>query len=134
MADFTQLSRMARLFSRLSPGLEVKPLLAELKERVVEELDYRLEADAQRTFATAYAGDPLIAVPRVVASAPKIVVSEWMDGTPLSRIIASGSAEQRDRPARCWRRCTIPRPNGRGCCTRTRTPGTSACSPTAASV
>jgi predicted unusual protein kinase regulating ubiquinone biosynthesis (AarF/ABC1/UbiB family) len=97
MADFTQLSRMARLFSRMSPGLEIKPLLAELKERVVEELDYRLEADAQRAFAAAYAGDPEIAVPRVVASAPKVVVSEWMDGTPLSRIIASGSGADRDR-------------------------------------
>src|SRR3954451_25099804 len=58
LADFTQLSRMARLFARLSAGLEVKPLLAELKDRVVEELDYRLEADAQRAFAAAYADDP----------------------------------------------------------------------------
>lgn len=94
--DFTQLSRMARLFSRLSPGLEVKPLLAELRERVLEELDYTLEANSQRAFAAAYADDPDIAVPRVVASAPKAVVTEWMDGTPLSRIIASGTKQQRD--------------------------------------
>jgi predicted unusual protein kinase regulating ubiquinone biosynthesis (AarF/ABC1/UbiB family) len=97
MADFTQLSRLAWLFGRLSPGLEVKPLLAELKERVLEELDYSLEADAQRQFAAAYADDPDIAIPRVVASAPKAIVTEWMDGTPLSRIIASGTTEQRDR-------------------------------------
>ena len=97
LADFTQLSRMARLFGRLSPGLEVKPLLAELKERVLEELDYGMEADAQRAFAAAYADDPDIAIPRVVASAPKAMISEWMDGTPLSRIIASGTTEQRDR-------------------------------------
>jgi predicted unusual protein kinase regulating ubiquinone biosynthesis (AarF/ABC1/UbiB family) len=97
MADFTQLSRMARLFARISPGLEVKPLLAELKDRVLEELDYSLEADAQRAFATAYADDPHIAVPRVVASAPKAMVTEWLDGTPLSRIIAGGTTEQRDR-------------------------------------
>jgi predicted unusual protein kinase regulating ubiquinone biosynthesis (AarF/ABC1/UbiB family) len=97
IADFTQLSRMARLFARMSPGLEIKPLLAELKERVLEELDYTLEADAQRAFAAAYAGDPEIAVPRVVASAPKAMVTEWMDGTPLSRIIVSGTVDQRDR-------------------------------------
>ena len=97
MADFTQLSRMARLFARISPGLEIKPLLAELKERVVEELDYGLEADAQRAFAAAYAGDSEIAIPRVVASAPKAMVTEWLDGTPLSRIIASGTSEERDR-------------------------------------
>jgi predicted unusual protein kinase regulating ubiquinone biosynthesis (AarF/ABC1/UbiB family) len=97
MADFTQLSRFAKLFSIISPGLDVKPLLAELKARVSEELDYTLEADAQRQFATAYADDAEIVVPRVVASAPKVVVSEWLDGTPLSRIIAGGTQEQRDR-------------------------------------
>ncbi|HEY7049193.1 MAG TPA: AarF/UbiB family protein [Jatrophihabitantaceae bacterium] len=96
MADFTQLARFARLFSRLSPGLEIKPLLAELRERVLEELDYNLEADAQRTFAAAYAGDAEIAIPRVVASAPKVIVTEWIDGTPLSQIIAHGSKPQRD--------------------------------------
>jgi predicted unusual protein kinase regulating ubiquinone biosynthesis (AarF/ABC1/UbiB family) len=96
MADFTQLSRLARLFARLSPGLDVKPLLSELKERVAEELDYRLEADAQRGFAAAYEGDDMIRVGRVVASAPKVIVTEWLEGTQLSAIIASGSTAQRD--------------------------------------
>jgi predicted unusual protein kinase regulating ubiquinone biosynthesis (AarF/ABC1/UbiB family) len=96
IADFTQLARFARLFSRLSPGLEIKPLLAELRERVLEELDYNLEADSQRAFAAAYAGDPEIAVPRVVASAPKVIVTEWIEGTPLSQLIAHGDEQQRD--------------------------------------
>jgi predicted unusual protein kinase regulating ubiquinone biosynthesis (AarF/ABC1/UbiB family) len=39
------------MFSSLTPGLDVKPLLAELEKRVAEELDYRLEAESQRTFA-----------------------------------------------------------------------------------
>jgi predicted unusual protein kinase regulating ubiquinone biosynthesis (AarF/ABC1/UbiB family) len=97
MADFRQLSRLAWLFARMSPGLEVKPLLAELKERVLEEIDYSLEADSQRAFAAAYADDPDIAIPRVVASAPKAIVTEWLEGTPLSRIIANGTAPERDR-------------------------------------
>jgi predicted unusual protein kinase regulating ubiquinone biosynthesis (AarF/ABC1/UbiB family) len=97
MADLNQLARFARLFAALFPGLDVKPLIAELKARVVEELDYGLEADAQRAFAAAYAGDPEIVVPRVVASAPKVIVSEWLEGTPLSKIIANGTREQRDR-------------------------------------
>jgi predicted unusual protein kinase regulating ubiquinone biosynthesis (AarF/ABC1/UbiB family) len=97
MADLTQLSRLAWLFARMSPGLEVKPLLAELKERVLEELDYTLEAQSQRDFAAAYADDPEIAIPRVVASAPKAIVTEWLDGTPLSRIIAGGTPDERDR-------------------------------------
>src|SRR3954451_1676542 len=96
MADLTQLSRMGWLFARMSPGLDVKPLLAELRERVLEELDYTLEADAQRAFAAAFADDPQIAVPRVVASAPKAVVSEWMAGRPLASIIVGGTQEERD--------------------------------------
>jgi predicted unusual protein kinase regulating ubiquinone biosynthesis (AarF/ABC1/UbiB family) len=97
MADFTQLSRLAWLFAKMSPGLEVKPLLAELKARILEEIDYSLEAQAQRAFAAAYADDPDIAVPRVVASAPKAIVTEWLEGTPLATIIAGGTTEQRDR-------------------------------------
>ncbi|MGY2004726.1 ABC1 kinase family protein [Blastococcus sp. SYSU DS1024] len=100
MSDLNQLARFARLFAAVFPGLDVKPLIAELKARVVEELDYGLEADAQRAFAAAYAGDAEIAVPRVVASAPKVIVSEWLEGTPLSRIITSGSREERDRAGR----------------------------------
>jgi predicted unusual protein kinase regulating ubiquinone biosynthesis (AarF/ABC1/UbiB family) len=96
MADLTQLTRLAWLFARMSPGLDVKPLLAELRERVLEELDYTLEADAQRAFAAAFADDPDIAVPRVVASAPKVMVSEWMPGRPLSSIIADGTPSERD--------------------------------------
>ena len=97
ISDFTQLSRLGRLFGVLMPGLEVKPLLDELRDRVAEELDYRREAESQRAFAAAYAGDPDIYVPPVVAGTDHVLVTEWMDGTPLSRIISDGSKEQRDR-------------------------------------
>jgi predicted unusual protein kinase regulating ubiquinone biosynthesis (AarF/ABC1/UbiB family) len=97
ISDFTQLSRAGRLFGVLMPGLEVKPLLDELRDRVAEELDYRLEAGSQQAFADAYAGDPDIYVPPVVAATDHVLVSEWMDGTPLSKIISDGTKEQRDR-------------------------------------
>jgi predicted unusual protein kinase regulating ubiquinone biosynthesis (AarF/ABC1/UbiB family) len=95
--DFTQLSRLGRLFSVLMPGLDVKPLLDELRKRVAEELDYRLEAASQEAFADAYADDPDFLVPRVVEATDHVLVSEWMSGTPLSKIIADGSVEQRNR-------------------------------------
>jgi predicted unusual protein kinase regulating ubiquinone biosynthesis (AarF/ABC1/UbiB family) len=97
ISDFTQLSRAGRLFGVLMPGLEVKPLLDELRDRIAEELDYRLEARSQQAFADAYAGDPGIYVPPVVAATDHVLVSEWMDGTPLSKIISDGTKEQRDR-------------------------------------
>ena len=119
MSDLNQLARFARLFAALFPGMDVKPLIAELKARVVEELDYGLEADAQRAFAAAYAGDPQIVVPRVVASAPKVMVSEWIDGTPLSKIIASGTPRgARPRRAAAGRAALLRPPAGRAAARR----------------
>jgi len=97
ISDFNQLSRFARLFGTLMPGLDAKPLLAELRDRVAEELDYRLEAAAQEAFAAAYAGDPDVCVPRVVYVSDHVLVSEWLDGIPLAAIIAGGTTAQRNR-------------------------------------
>ena len=97
LSDFNQLSRAGMLFAVLMPGLDVKPMLDELRERLAEELDYHKEAESQRGFASAYAGDPEIFVPGVVTAADHVLVSEWMDGTPLSRIISDGTKAQRDR-------------------------------------
>jgi predicted unusual protein kinase regulating ubiquinone biosynthesis (AarF/ABC1/UbiB family) len=96
LSDFNQLSRVARLFAVLMPGLEVRPLLDELRARVAEELDYHLEAESQHAFAVAYADDPDIFVPDVVADTSHVLITEWMDGTPLSKIISDGSQEERD--------------------------------------
>ncbi|HWC80602.1 MAG TPA: AarF/ABC1/UbiB kinase family protein [Pseudonocardiaceae bacterium] len=99
LADLRQLQRFSRLFQALVPGADVKPLLAELRDRMVEELDYRAEADNERVFAEVFdPGDPQarIVVPRVVASAPKVMVTEWFTGTPLARIIREGTAAERN--------------------------------------
>src|SRR5271155_5419207 len=81
----------------LMPGLEVRPVLDELRERVTEELDYTMEAASQRAFAAAYRDDPDIYVPGVVAGTSHVLVSEWLDGTPMSKVISDGSKEDRDR-------------------------------------
>ena len=134
MADLTQLTRLAWLFGRISPGLDVKPLLAEIKERVLEELDYTLEADAQRAFAAAFADDPDIAVPRVVASAPK-VDRHRVDGRHAAVVDHRLRHPGRARPRRLAAGAAAllaPR-RGPGCCTPTRTRATSGCCPTAGS-
>ncbi|SEK30272.1 ABC1 kinase family protein [Streptacidiphilus jiangxiensis] len=100
LSDLTQLSRVARLIGPLIPGLDVKPLIAELRNRVTEELDYALEAESQAVHAEEFAGDPEIRVPAVVHYADQVLVTEWLEGVPLSEIIASGTQEQRDRAGR----------------------------------
>ncbi len=97
VADLNQLDRLGRVVGSWIPGLDVKPLLTELKDRVAEELDYGLEADAQRRFAAAYRDDPEIVVPDVVAHGGNVLVGEWLEGTPLSRTITGGTPAERDR-------------------------------------
>jgi predicted unusual protein kinase regulating ubiquinone biosynthesis (AarF/ABC1/UbiB family) len=98
-SDLRQLSRMTRLMQPLAPGLELKPLVAELRDRMEEELDYRDEAASQRVFAEAFDGDERVRVPRVLASAPKAMVSEWVDGRKLSDVIRVGTQDERDAAA-----------------------------------
>ncbi|GGR29345.1 ABC1 kinase family protein [Streptomyces roseolus] len=97
LSDLAQLGMFARLLGPLVPGIEVKPLIAELRERVSEELDYALEARAQREHAEVFADDPDVVVPEVVHQAEQVLVTEWMDGIPLAEVIAEGGQEQRDR-------------------------------------
>ncbi|MFC6885652.1 ABC1 kinase family protein [Actinomadura yumaensis] len=113
MSDFNQISRLSRLITPLFPGIEVKPVVADLKRRLEKELDYDDEARAQTAFHDAYAGDPDFLVPAVVAQSGNVLVTEWLDGTPLSKVISEGTREERDRaglllfrfilsgPARC---------------------------------
>ncbi|MBZ4322323.1 ABC1 kinase family protein [Streptomyces huiliensis] len=97
LSDLTQLGRFARLLGPLVPGMDIKPLITELRDRVSEELDYGLEARAQAAHAREFAGDPDVVVPDVVHHTDQVLVTEWLEGVPLSEVIADGTKEQRDR-------------------------------------
>jgi predicted unusual protein kinase regulating ubiquinone biosynthesis (AarF/ABC1/UbiB family) len=96
-SDLRQLARVARGLGPLVPGLDVKPLIAELQTRAVEELDYDLEAEAQEVFAAKFRGDPDIVVPDVVTAHGTVLVTEWLPSTAsLARVIREGTPEERD--------------------------------------
>lgn len=95
-ADLKTMQRMVSVFKQLSPGADVQGVVDELIERTEMELDYRLEADNQRAFAKAYHNHPHFVVPHIVASAPKVVVAEWIEGIPLAQIIRTGTQDQRN--------------------------------------
>jgi len=95
-ADLKTLQRMIGVVKQLAPGADVQGVVDELIERAEMELDYRLEANNQRAFAKAYEGNPHFLVPHIVASAPKVVIQEWIDGTPMAEIVRNGTVEQRD--------------------------------------
>ncbi|MGI5437651.1 ABC1 kinase family protein [Streptomyces shenzhenensis] len=97
LSDLRQLSRFAGLLGPLIPGMDVKPLIAELRDRVSEELDYGLEAQAQQAHAEEFADDPDVVVPAVVHQYDQVLVTEWIEGIPLAEVITDGTQEQRDR-------------------------------------
>jgi predicted unusual protein kinase regulating ubiquinone biosynthesis (AarF/ABC1/UbiB family) len=102
-SDLKQLGRLARTFGAVVPGVDIKPLVEELQARVVEELDYDLEADAQRRFAAEFEGDPDFVVPPVVDGSGRVLVSEWLDSpASLARMIAEGTQEERDHYGRLY--------------------------------
>jgi predicted unusual protein kinase regulating ubiquinone biosynthesis (AarF/ABC1/UbiB family) len=102
-SDLRQLGRVARLLAVFGTLTDATGLVAELSERLAEELDYRLEADNQRAYAAAFAGDPLVVVPAVLHATEKVLVTAWLEGEPLSARIhdASLSRERRDRIGAC---------------------------------
>jgi predicted unusual protein kinase regulating ubiquinone biosynthesis (AarF/ABC1/UbiB family) len=83
-SDLRQIGRLSKVFAPLAGGMDVTPLVDELTARVTEELDYTLEAASQQQAATGFAGSQEFYVPLVLASTPKVMVSEWVEGAPLS--------------------------------------------------
>ncbi len=100
LSDLAQVSRVGRMAAGWIPGLDIKPILAELQARVAEELDYSLEAQAQAQFAAAFADDETFAIPKVVKSTEHLVIGEWLEGVALSKLIANGDKPSRDLGAR----------------------------------
>ncbi len=96
LSDLAQVSRVAKVATAWIPGIEINPILEELRGRMAEELDYRLEASNQKAFAKAYARDKVIAVPKLVAGSERVLISEWLEGQPLSQIIRDGDRAARD--------------------------------------
>ncbi len=95
-ADMQNAGMIMRLAKALAPGLDAKAVAAELKERVLEELDYEYEAQNQRAFARGYRDHPFIYVPDVVTrlSRGRVLVSEWVDGVGFDAVEALPQAEQ----------------------------------------
>ncbi|WP_309647927.1 AarF/ABC1/UbiB kinase family protein [Nocardioides sp.] len=96
-ADLRQLARLAKTIGPLFPGIDIKPLVEEVQARAEDELDYRLEAEAQRRFAEVFRDDPDIVIPDVVAQGEAVLITEWLDSdSSLARIIKEGTTEERD--------------------------------------
>jgi predicted unusual protein kinase regulating ubiquinone biosynthesis (AarF/ABC1/UbiB family) len=97
-ADLNNSDFLVRLMGMLFPGLEPGPLVEELRARLTEEVDYRLEADNQKLFADFYRGHPFIHVPDVVdeLSTGRVLTTELAPGARLHEVAHEWSQAERD--------------------------------------
>ncbi len=96
----------AMLSSFTLKGLDTKALVDELRARMLEELDYHLEARNQTEFADFYAGHPFVRIPAVVPelSARRVITSEWVDGLPFASFMERATPQARQRAGEIiWR-------------------------------
>jgi predicted unusual protein kinase regulating ubiquinone biosynthesis (AarF/ABC1/UbiB family) len=80
-------------------NLDVKALVDELRARMADELDYRIEARSQAEFAARFRGHPFIRVPDVIPerSTRRVLTSEWVDGQRWSELLVDGAPGLRQR-------------------------------------
>jgi predicted unusual protein kinase regulating ubiquinone biosynthesis (AarF/ABC1/UbiB family) len=97
-SDMRNLGLVGPIIKRLAPGLDTGALLAELRERISDELDYELEAQHQRRLERLFRGHPHVRLPRVHTglSTRRVLVTEYIEGLGSNEIKRLGDAE-RDR-------------------------------------
>jgi predicted unusual protein kinase regulating ubiquinone biosynthesis (AarF/ABC1/UbiB family) len=87
-ADLRNAGTIVRLARAIAPGLDAKAIAEEIRERMMEELDYEYEAQNQRIFSRAYRDHPFIYVPEVLTriSRRRVLVTEFVEGIGFDAI------------------------------------------------
>jgi predicted unusual protein kinase regulating ubiquinone biosynthesis (AarF/ABC1/UbiB family) len=96
--DLRNVQLLFPLVKRLAPGLDVKALATELRERIADELDYEVEAQHHRAMARGWRGHPFVYVPPVDTnlSRRRVLVTEYIEGRKFEAVKQLPDAE-RDR-------------------------------------
>jgi predicted unusual protein kinase regulating ubiquinone biosynthesis (AarF/ABC1/UbiB family) len=99
-ADLGNVALLRRMLRITVPSQDVDALIGELRDRVLEELDYRREAVNQRLLAAYYHGHPTIHVPGIISelSTRRMVTSELSGGARFAEL-ASWPQQERDLAA-----------------------------------
>ena len=95
-ADLDNTAMLTQLLGIIFKGLDTAPFVAELRARIGEELDYRLEAQRQRRFGELYAGHPTIDIPAVFErySTARVLTSAWSPGVRFAETATWSQAER----------------------------------------
>jgi len=97
-ADLRNIGLVSPILGRLAPGADARALLAEVRERISDEIDYELEAQHQRRLERRFRRHPHLRVARVHTelSTRRVLVTEYVDGLGAEAIAGLAEAD-RDR-------------------------------------
>jgi len=84
-ADLNQLGIVFSIHRRLDQAVDTREIYAEIRARLVEELDYEREAAHMRLYADIFKSEPRISVPEVIEdlSTKRLLTMSWLDGEPI---------------------------------------------------
>ncbi len=106
-SDLDAAEVMYGMFSAMMlKGLDAKGLVDELRDRMREELDYRLEARNLEEFGALFAGHPWVRIPSLVPelSTENILTTEWVDGMSFDEFLRNASHDTKQRAGEViWR-------------------------------
>lgn len=99
-ADLSRLEPLAGLAS-VATAVDGKALVAELRERILEECDYVLEARSQRAFAERLRDERGVSIPDVFLerTATTVLTSRFAEGHDFQRFVETSSRARRDEVA-----------------------------------
>ena len=97
-ADIRTADLLGTLLAFGFKSLNPEDMVAEIKDRLREELDYSLEAQNQQTFADFYRGHPFIHVPEVLHnySTSRVLITELVSGSSFAEVLEWTQQERND--------------------------------------
>jgi len=98
-ADLANADALYRIFGAFAmKGLDTKALVDELRSRMRDELDYRIEARNVDEFRGLFDGHPFVALPTVVPehSTQRVLTTDWVEGLSWAEFtaVATPAAKQ----------------------------------------
>jgi predicted unusual protein kinase regulating ubiquinone biosynthesis (AarF/ABC1/UbiB family) len=98
-ADLANVEAFAPLAKLVSPNLQVRPLMEEMRGRLVDELDYQREAQYQQAFFERYDGHPFIRIPEVHPDycRPRVLTTSFVEGRSFDAMLEVADADEQRR-------------------------------------
>ncbi|HVL98541.1 MAG TPA: AarF/ABC1/UbiB kinase family protein [Egibacteraceae bacterium] len=97
--DLANAEAFAPMAKMISPNLQIRPLMVEMRDRLIDELDYQREAEYQAAFHARYDGHPFIRVPAVHPDycRPRVLTSEYVEGMDFTTMLETADEPTRQR-------------------------------------